>query len=158
MSKTKFVEYRGTGFWAYDVALGILLKHLIDAATDGNRTKDAPWLADCVKQWRVIAVISDYGLKFDDTWSSGQIEVISDLLTEACESLEGREFVSADDMATWDILEGRGVAARGDIHFPTAPVVELGKAIRALLNGGLQAAPDGTWWLYGTTIGRGTIV
>ena len=32
MSKTQHVEYRGRTFWAYDVALGVFLKYLIDAA------------------------------------------------------------------------------------------------------------------------------
>lgn len=32
MTATQFIEYERDGFWAYDVVLGVFLKHLIDAA------------------------------------------------------------------------------------------------------------------------------
>jgi hypothetical protein len=31
VSKTQYAEYGDRGFWTYNVALGIFLKHLIDA-------------------------------------------------------------------------------------------------------------------------------
>src|SRR5262245_12099588 len=157
MSKTLFVEYRGTGFWAYDVAVGILLKHLIDAANKAGPARDAAWLTECVESWRANAVSSDFGLHLHDAWNGDQVEVICSLLAVACASLECRECISADEMAAWNIIDGRGVFARGDPWFPTAPVVELAEAVESLLAGTLPAAPVGTWWIYGTRTGRSTI-
>ncbi len=54
MSKTQFVDYGDAGFWAYDVALGIFLKYLIDAAEAVN-ARTAPWLAVEIENWRTVA-------------------------------------------------------------------------------------------------------
>jgi hypothetical protein len=53
MSKTLFVGFRGSGFWAYDVAVGILLKHVIDVALDHIRQSASGWLLSSIEQWRV---------------------------------------------------------------------------------------------------------
>ena len=39
MSQTQYVKYANRGFWAYDVALGVFLKHLIDAAETSDQAK-----------------------------------------------------------------------------------------------------------------------
>ena len=61
MSATQYVEYADRGFWAYDVALGVFLKHLIDAAETSDQAKTA-WLSAAVSSWRVGAWNGDYGL------------------------------------------------------------------------------------------------
>jgi hypothetical protein len=157
MSRTTFIEYRGDGIWAYDVAVGIFLKHLIDCASKFSGEADAAWLAECSDRWRVNAVVSDFGLNLDEGWSQDQLQVVLRLAEEACGVLQERAFISADEMGAWNILEGKGVFARGAAEFPTEPVVELGRAIQALLVGSLPAAPEGTWWLYGTETGRSTL-
>ena len=68
-----------------------------------------------------------------------------------------QESISAHEMEAWDLLDGEGVFARGASQFPTATVVELGRAIQALLSGTLPPAPEGTWWFYGVETGRSTI-
>jgi hypothetical protein len=53
----------------------------------------------------------------------------------------------------------------GDLHiFPrsnkeilTAPIIELGHAIIALVSGSLPRPPKGVAWFYGTPSGRSTI-
>ena len=67
MSKTLFIKFRGNGFWAYDVATGIYLKHLIDAATRRESKENTDWLPACIEAWRTI-VVSDYGLYLDESW------------------------------------------------------------------------------------------
>src|SRR5258708_1818047 len=84
MSKTLFVEYRDAGFWAYDVAVGIFLKHVIDAARKCAEGEDAAWLRDCIDQWRVNAITSDLGLHLDEGWSNDQVGTIICLIEEAC--------------------------------------------------------------------------
>jgi hypothetical protein len=157
MSKTLYVRYRNAGFWAYDVAVGILLKHMIDCASAYSGRDDSGWLSECIARWRVNAVMSEYGLHLDEAWTQEQVQVILHLLDEACRSLETLEAISADEMEAWDILNGGGVYARGAVAFPTAPVVELACAIEALLAGTLPNAPEGTWWFYGVESGRTTI-
>jgi hypothetical protein len=59
MRKTKPVVYGHQGFWGYDVAVGILLKYLIDAA-QVSAEANTPWLSEAISDWRVQAVISDF--------------------------------------------------------------------------------------------------
>ena len=44
VSKTQFAGYATQGFGAYDLALGIFRKHLMDAAEASDQA-DTPWLA-----------------------------------------------------------------------------------------------------------------
>ena len=64
MTRTQFVESRRDCFWAYDVVLGIFLKHLIDAA-EASAEADEPWLSKEVSWWPVVACVSTYGLTLD---------------------------------------------------------------------------------------------
>jgi hypothetical protein len=157
MSQTQFVEYRQNGFWAYDVALGVFLKHLIDVAEEQSLWHDERWLAEAVRGWRVVACVNDYGLTLGEDWSAPQIATFVRLAREACVRVGRREGFLAVDMEAWSILEGRGVFARGASEVPSGPVVELGDAIVALIEGTLPAAPVGTAWFYGTPSGRCTI-
>ena len=157
MSKTLFVQYHDTGFWAFDVAVGIFLKYLIDAAGKRTGGQNATWLNECIDRWRVNAIVSEYGLHLDEKWSEDQVQIIVHLVEEACGELRGRATISAEEMAGWSILDGRGVFPRGHTEFPTAPIVELGHAIRELLVGALLPSPEGTWWFYGAPTGRSTI-
>jgi hypothetical protein len=155
VSQTHFVEFNGSGFWAYDVALGVFLKHLIDVA--GQRPVDDPWLSEAIRSWRITATIPDCGRVLDSRWSADQIETFVEMAEEACARLSDRDSIPAKEMASWRILEDEGVFPRGALEVRTAPVVELGRAIVALARGELPAAPPGTSWYYGTPEGRRTI-
>ena len=157
MSRTMFVEYRGCGFWAYDVAMGIFLKHLIAVAEPLAATSNGAWIAEAVTRWRVNAVISDFGLHIDEEWSAEQIDIFIGLAEQACSLLGARDRISADEITAWPILDDMRIFPRGATEVLTAPVVELGKAIIAVANGTLSPAPAGTWWLFGTPEGRDTI-
>lgn len=56
MSQTQSVTYKRRGFWAYDVAVGVFLKYLIDAA-EARGEANASWLSETTSQWRVWAVV-----------------------------------------------------------------------------------------------------
>jgi hypothetical protein len=86
-----------------------------------------------------------------------QIETFVAIVEEACSRLEQRRAIPAPEIEAWNILDGQGVFPRGAIQVATAPVVELGRAIIALVRGSLPDAPPGTQWLYGTETGRQTI-
>jgi hypothetical protein len=156
MSSTQFVEYRAQGFWAYDVALGVFLKHLIDASSahDQGRSK---WLAEATAWWRVVACVGDYGLEIDSAWSAEQLGVFVELADDACKQLARADVISAKDVATWRVLENETIFLRGAAELRTAPLIELGRAVIALVQGTLPAPPDGTWWFFGTPEGRSTI-
>jgi hypothetical protein len=157
MSQTQFVEYRQSGFWAYDVALGVFLKHLIDVAEELRLEHERRWLTETVQSWRVVACVNDYGLAIGEEWSAAQIATFLELAREACVRIGRRESFAATEMEAWSVLEGRGVFARGASEVASGPIVELGEAIVALLEGELPSAPPGAAWLYGTPSGRRTI-
>src|SRR6266540_4111889 len=65
MSKTTPVEFRGRGFWAFDVSLSILLAELIDIAEALEPEQRPPWLADVLPQLRIHAVVGDFLFDLD---------------------------------------------------------------------------------------------
>jgi len=156
VTKTQFVNYADRGFWAYDVALGVFLKHLIDAAEASGRA-DTTWLSSAVSSWRTVACISDYGLTLDEKWSAAQRQTFVALAEDACARLAARESIPAEEIVRWHLLEDQRIFPRGATEVLTAPVVELGRAIIALLSGRLPEAPEGKHWLYGTPAGRETL-
>lgn len=155
MSKTKFVAYADCGFWAYDVALDIFLKHLIDAA-EASEQADTEWLSTAISDWR-FACVPDYGLTLDANWSPAQQQTFLDLAEEACTRLAARESIPAEEVVSWPILDDIRIFTRGATEVFTAPVIELGHAIIALVRGELPEAPEGQIWLYGAPEGRLTI-
>jgi hypothetical protein len=150
MSKTLYVEFRGSGFWAYDVVSAVFLKHLIDAATPHLERAGDGWLSDAVTKWRVNAVISDFGLYLDDSWSVKQIKIFTALATEACETLSGRAAIPAEEIESWQMKDGLCCFSRGMPAVSTASAIRLGRAIIQLVNGTLPEAPPGMWWFFAT--------
>ena len=150
MSRTKFVEYRDEGFWAYDVALGVFLKYLIDLAQPIAADPEGNWLSEAISHWRISACISDLGFVVDSTWSSDQVDTFLTIAENACSELAKRDWIPANEVEHWDILDGEGVFARGDPVVTTQPVIELGRAIIDLVRGTLRQAPPGTVWFLGT--------
>jgi len=155
MSKTKFVAYKERGFWAYDVALDIFLKHLIDAA-EASDQKVQPWLSSAISSWRVSCA-PDCGLHFEADWSEAQWRTFVTLAEEACAALAARASIPAEEIVRWEPFEGEPLFSRGATEVFTAPVVELGQAIIALVSGQLPEAPEGHLWFYGTPAGRDKI-
>lgn len=156
MSQTVFVEYKGNGFWAYHVALGVLLKHLIDAASVEAVQSGSAWLQSCTEKWRVNAVVPDFSLVLDKRWSDAERATLVRLLDEVVDKLTTRATISSQEMETWEILDGKGVPVPAEEQLSTRPVAELGRTIQQLLQEQLPSAPEGHWWFYGTEDGRDT--
>ena len=154
MSKTKFVEFRDHGFWTYDVGLAVFLKHLIDAGAPRCSSSDGTWLVDAISDWRRVAVMPDIGLEIDASWSARQLATFVELIDEACARLAARETYSADEITSWVLFDDLRIFPRGHLPLRTAPVVELGRALAALIEGRLPIAPTGRQWLYGAPEGR----
>jgi hypothetical protein len=85
VSKTKYVRYTNRGFWTYDVALEIFLKHLIDAAEASDQAA-TPWLSTSISEWREIASNLDIGLTLDEGRPPAQQRTLVALAEDACGS------------------------------------------------------------------------
>jgi hypothetical protein len=156
VSRTQSVTYAEQGFWAYDVAVGVFLKYLIDAAqASGNA--NSQWLSEAISFWRVCAVVSDYGLKLDPQWSEEQRKTFIALAEEACATLAIRDSIPAGEIVSWPFVDDLRIHPRGERTVLTRPIVELGRAIIALLNDELPEPPKGEAWIFGTPDGRSTI-
>jgi len=158
MSKSKFVAYGDRGFWAYDVALGVFLKHLIDTAEPLVGSQDNDWLKDAISEWRIVAVVDPYGLEINRNWSPTQLDVFVNLVGQACNSLAERKAIGFVEIHRWPILDEYSLDTRGASEVETGPVVELGQAILGLIDGSLPDPPLGSLWFFGWPEGRTTIL
>jgi hypothetical protein len=150
MSKTLYVDFRGQGFWAFDVVSGIFLKHLIDVAEPRIADRHEAWLAEAVGHWRFNAICGDCGLFLDENWSPEQVRSVREFAVSACDLLSERREISAEEMSSWSLLDGEGVFPRGYPVVTTDSAIRLGRAIIQLLDGSLPESPQGTWWFFGT--------
>lgn len=156
MTATKGIKFGDRFFWAYDVAAGVFLKYLIDEAERSEET-NSPWLSQAVSDWRVQAAITEFGLTLKEDWTSSQKQTFIELAERACRKLATRELIPAEEIASWPLKEDLRIFPRSNTEVPTAPVIELGHAIIALVSGNLPRAPQGEAWFYGTPTGRSTL-
>ena len=158
MTATKGISFEGRFFWAYDVASGVFLKYLVDEA-EASEHKCEPWLLDAMSHWRLQACITEYGLSLEERWSSEQRQVFIKLAKEACKKIATRESIPAEEIASWRPVKGEplSIFPRSATEVLTAPIVELGHAIIALVSGNLPRPSIGEAWFYGTPTGRSTI-
>ena len=156
VSQTKPITYATNGFWAYDVAVGVFLKYLIDAAQKSTEAHSA-WLSEAVSEWQVQAVVSDFLLSLDSGWSTEQEQLFIDLAEEACTALAARDSIPADEIVNWQFVDDQYIDIRGAKEVFTAPVAELGRALVALIRGTLPKPPKGEAWFFGRPEGRSTI-
>jgi hypothetical protein len=159
VSKTTPVYFHEEMIWAYDVALGMFLKHLIDAAEPHAALPGREWLSEAITDWRVVAQLGGgcFALAVEESWSPEQREFIINLADDACRQLGKRDSIETEEAQSWNVLDGQGVFTRGAERVETAPVIELGRAIIALAQGTLEKPPTNTRWFYGCPEGRLTI-
>lgn len=156
MTATKGIKFERRFFWAYDVAAGIFLKYLIDEA-EASEEAPATWLSQAMSDWRVQAAVTEHGFTLDEDWSRSQRQVFIELAGRACRKIATRESIPAAEVAGWPLVDDLHIFPRSNTVVLTAPIVELGQAIIALVSGNLSRAPTGEAWLYGTPTGRSTI-
>ena len=156
VSKTQSVTYEHNGFWAYDVAAGVFLKYLIDAA-QASAEANTPWLSKAVLDWRVWAVVGDFEIGLGENWPTEQRATFVGLAEKACSALAARNSISAEEIVNWHFVDDYRIHTRGTKEVATAPVIELGRAMIALVCGELPQAPKGEAWIFGLPEGRSTI-
>jgi hypothetical protein len=153
----KVIKYSGRGFWAYDVAMGIFIKHLLDAAEKSGEARK-PWLSKAISDWRVQAVVTECGFTIDERWSVEERTAFIAMTERACAAMEAREFIRVTEIVSWSFVDNLRIFPRTDANeLRTAPVIELGRAIAALLLGQLPDPPKSEAWFFGTPEGRSTI-
>ena len=148
--KNVYISFREDSFLAFDVPKNIFLKHLLGSAYQYLEQNDADWIKPAIEHWNVNIIVNEYGFHLNEQWSQNQIDVVSYLIDQVCEKLSERTVIYASEMKLW------GIDNRGIDQVRTEPVIELGRAIQALLREKLPAAPDEMMWFYGTT-GRSII-
>ena len=157
MSKTTPVQFRGRGFWAFDVSLSILLAELIDTAEALGPDQRPPWLAGALPTLRVHAAVADLAFSPDLGLEDGQLDEVVALIAEASRRLRQRRTVTAAEAVQWRVLDNHTVLWRSADAVDTAPIAELGEAIIQLLRGTLPSPPPGTWWYFGLSGGPRTV-
>ena len=159
MSRTVFVSCGNDGFWAYDIALSILLKHMIDVAEPRASEADADWLRESVEWWRIVAgpCQGTYGLEIEQSWSETQRELFVELTRQACDRMVRRKRWSGTEVASWRTAGDESIFPRSAKFISTAPVVELGQAVIRLAERTLPEPPPRTCWFFGSPKGRDTI-
>ena len=154
MSSTQFVHFGDRGFWAYDIVLGVFLKHLIDAA-EATGYSHAPFLDKALRHWRCVPV-ADSGFHLEKSWTAPQRQNVIAFVEEACATLATRESIAMEEIVSWPFADDVRLFHRGLKEVLTAAAIELGRAIIALLRDELPNAPKGRVWFF-TDTGRSTI-
>jgi hypothetical protein len=157
MSKTLYVEFKGHGFWAFDVVSGVFLKHLIDAAAPWTRGEDGAWLAPAIERWRINAVFPDCGLFLDEAWSPRQIQTVTEIAEAASDELSKRTEIPAHEIESSVMFGFERIFARGVPCVTTASLIRFGRAFVDLLNERLAKPPPGTEWFFGTEDAETTV-
>ena len=117
MTSTAHVSFRDTAFWAYDVAGGVFLRFLIQAAIARQESLSEQWLDDAIEKWRVSAVITELSYYAEDTWSPLQVDTVIRLSREAIRAIRQHGHFAAEEIQSWPILDDQTIYARG--HDPT---------------------------------------
>jgi hypothetical protein len=157
VTATQITKYSGRGFWAYDVAIGIFIKHLLDAAEKSGEAHKT-WLSKAISDWRMQVVVTECGFTIDERWSVEERTAFITMTEQACAAMEAREFIPVTEIVSWPFVDNLRMFPRTDANeLRSAPVVELGRAIAALLMGQLPDPPRSEAWFFGTPEGRSTI-
>jgi hypothetical protein len=157
MSQTTYINFRGNGFWAYDVVSSVFLRFMINAAIERTAANTDEWLNDTLENWRVNAVTPDLGFYLDDDWPHTKIATVVELCQRAAETIRIGGDISASDVESWPILDELRIFPRGYDPVPAEPVARFGDAVVALLENTLPKPPGRHAWFFTLGENVGTI-
>jgi hypothetical protein len=162
VSRTKTIEYAGRAVWVIDDALAVLMTYMLDALGDRDPSDQPAWLTEQIPDLRVTAGVSDYGWTIDrgSSLTGARARELIALVEDACQRLASDHPIPLDEALTWKMLDDLPVIGRPNLWgdpINIEPVLELGRAIVALIDGTLEPPPAGTWWCFGWPSGRTTI-
>lgn len=149
MSKTTPAEYQGIRFWVFDVCESILFAEMADVAAGTAAADHSAWLAGLEHQLRVHAIVgADFAIPLDE-WCDGHEARFLALVTEAGRRLAERRTITAQQAATWIVLDGAPIIWRGQDAVGTEPIVIFAEALIAIIRGTYPQAPPGHQWYFG---------
>jgi hypothetical protein len=151
------VGFGARSLWTYDVSLSIMLVETVWVGEELPAGHRPEWLADALDQFRVLAVVSDLGFHIEDNWPADGVDLLRSLLVEVSHRLAARGTLSADEVATWNVLDGDTIDLRGVGVVDMYEVVELIEATIELIDGTFPDPPPGTLSMYGFPGGRSTV-
>jgi hypothetical protein len=155
VSKFGLVEFSGQSFWTYDVSLSIMLVETIRVGEELPADQRPEWLSEALDEFRVLAVVPDLGFSID--WPAESVGLLRSLLVQASQRLAARGALTAEEVATWNLLDGYTIDLRGAEVVDMYEVVELTEATIELIDGAFTEPPPGTLWMYGFPGGRSTV-
>jgi hypothetical protein len=111
----------------------------------GARTTHGDWLGPVLAELRHAAIRGSTGmLDLDLGLTDEQRQVIVRLIEQAGERLSQRELITASEAAQLEIEPGVTVLWRPADAVPTEPILDLSKALAALVQGILPTRPPAT--------------
>jgi hypothetical protein len=154
MSRTAPIEYDGQMLWAYDESRGIWMKHLIDAIVD--IAPDA-WTDAELDGLRATASLGSAAAWTIELTAEQRPHFLA-AARQATDRLAAEDFLSRSEAQTRYMLEDLPLIRHSGGHelIATAPLVQLGNAVIALVEGTLEPPPPRNAW-YFTDDGRETI-
>ena len=130
------------------------MKYLIDAVEATGYSR-APFLNEALGSWRLAPII-DIGFPLEKSWTALQRQNVITYVEEACARLATRGSIPMEEIVNWPFPGDSRLFHRGLKEVRTTPVIDLGRAIIALLRDELPKAPKREAWFF-TDKGRSTI-
>lgn len=148
MSCTQYIEFRGAGFWVFDVVSSVFLKFLMNAAEEQITANPEDWLRESISHWRINATTTDFGFYLNDDWTEAETAVVIAMCRAAIEAIRVRGNISAVDLQSQPILDDLFIDTRGIDLIPSQPIIKFGEAVTALLENKLSKPPLHHSWIF----------
>ena len=133
---TTTIQVGDQGFWAPIDAFGAWMAYLVEEIANRAPVMLDPALGALAEQWRVAAVVTDYGADAGDL-SAEERAALRSIAAAARTRAETVGDLTADQMRKWIILDDHPVAGGWAAH----GTVELTRILEVA--GGFIALPDG---------------
>ncbi|MFC5267669.1 hypothetical protein ACFPJ1_36610 [Kribbella qitaiheensis] len=148
---TTTVRVGARGFWATADAFGAWMGYLVEEMANNASAVLDPALRALAEQWRVAAVVTDFGADAGEL-SDEQRSVLRAIAVTARARAESFGDLSTEQMQQWIILDGDpvagGWAANGTLEL--ARLLEVADGFIALLDNQFPPDPSVGAWLLGT--------
>ncbi|WP_406051560.1 hypothetical protein [Kribbella sp. NBC_00889] len=148
---TTTIQVGARGFWATADAFGAWMGYLVEEIANRTPALHDPALRGIAQQWRVAAVVTDFGADAGEL-SDEQRSALRAIAVTARAKAESFGDLSTEQMRQWIILDGDpvagGWAANGTLEL--ARILEVADGFIALLDNQFPPDPSAGAWLLGT--------
>jgi hypothetical protein len=148
---TTVVQVGARGFWATADAFGAWMGYLVEEIANRPPAELDPALHALAEQWRVAAVVTDFGADAGEL-SDQQRSALRAIAVTSRARAETVGDLSTEQMQQWIILDGNpvagGWAAKGTLELTR--LLEVADGFIALLDNQFPPDPSAGAWLLGT--------